>query len=138
VPHIAKSSAGRVKKDTKVFYNQDGAVLVSFWEKSSKAVLLIDTLHKTAPIPPVNQKCSTVLQYNRTKSGVDIFDKRVKGFSCKRKRRRGLYAIFSNVIDMATNNSGIIFNYNPKCYAEIFHSINNLSTNVTNRFVSIH
>jgi hypothetical protein len=132
VPHIAKSSAGRVKKDTKVFYNQDGAVLVSFWEKSSKPVLLIDTLHKTV------QKCSTVLQYNRTKSGVDIFDKRVKGFSCKRKRRRWLYAIFSNVIDMATNNTGIIFNYNPKCYAEIFHSINNLSTNVTNRFVSIH
>jgi hypothetical protein len=39
-----------------------------------------------------------------------MFDKRTRGFSCKRKCRRWPYAIFSNIVDIATNNGCIIFN----------------------------
>jgi hypothetical protein len=109
VPPDARSTKGRTRKDTKVYYDGNRAVLVSFWDKITKPVLLIDTLHRVVPIPSVNQKPTTVLLYNRTKSGVDTFDKRVKGFSCKRKCRRWPYAIFSNLIDISTNNGCIIF-----------------------------
>jgi hypothetical protein len=111
VPPIARSTVGRVRKDTKVYYDNHGTALVSFWDKGTHPVLLIDTLHRTIPIPEVNQKCQTVMEYNRTKSGVDMFDKRVKGFSCKRKCRRWPYAIFSNMVDIATNNGCIIYHH---------------------------
>jgi hypothetical protein len=107
---MARSTAGRIKKDTKVFYNADGVILVSFWDKGVTPVILIDTLHRIVPLPEINHKCASVLAYNRTKSGVDTFDKRIRGFSCKRKCRRWPYAIFSNIIDIATNNGCIIFN----------------------------
>jgi len=48
--------------------------------------------------------------YNQTKSGVDTADKRLRGLTCKRKCRRWPYAVFSNMVDVATNNSCIIFN----------------------------
>jgi hypothetical protein len=106
---IARSTSNRVRKDTRVYYSGDGVAMISFWDKGTKPVLLIDTLHRTVPLPPADGKCVTVLEYNRTKSGVDIFDKRVRGYSCKRKCRRWPFAIFSNMIDIATNNGCIIF-----------------------------
>ena len=109
LPPIAKQTANRVKKDTKVYYNDDATVLISFWDKGNRPVLLFDTFHRNVDIPAVGEKPSTVLQYNKTKSGVDIADKRVRGLSCKRKCRRWPYAIFSNVVDIACNNASIIF-----------------------------
>jgi hypothetical protein len=102
---MARSTAGRIKKDTKVFYNANGVILVSFWDKGVTPVILIDTLHRIVPLPEINHKCASMLAYNRTKSGVDTFDKRIRGFSCKRKCRRWPYAIFS--ISLPT--TGVLF-----------------------------
>ena len=109
VPPIAKSTAQRQRKDSKVYYDNQGTALVSFWDKGTKPVLLVDTLHRNVPVSAINEKPCTVTEYNRTKSGVDIANKRLRGLSCKRKCRRWPYAIFSNMIDIAGNNGSIIF-----------------------------
>lgn len=109
IPAASKSVSERQRKDTKVYHDDQGTVLVSFWDKGRKPVILVDTFHRHVPVPPVGEKSLTVLEYNRTKSGVDIADKRVKGLSCKRKCRRWPYAVFSNMVDIAGNNGSIIF-----------------------------
>ena len=109
VQPISKSTAYRSRKDTKVFYDANGTVLVSFWDKGTKPVLLFDTLHVDVPVPGPNIKAITVLEYNKTKFGVDIADKRIRGFTCKRKCRRWPYAIFTNLLDVSCNNAAIIF-----------------------------
>ena len=108
-PSIAKSTANREKKSTAVFFDQTGTALVSFWDKGNKPVMLVDSFHRNVAIPEVNTKACTVLEYNRTKSGVDIEDKRVRGLSCKRKCRRWAFTIFSNMVDIAGNNGCIVF-----------------------------
>ena len=70
----AKSTAARIKKDTRVFYNDQGTALVSFWDKKNKPVLLLDSFHRVVPIPQAPEKA---LLYNSTKSGVDVADKKV-------------------------------------------------------------
>lgn len=110
VPKVALETRERRRKDTRVFYDETGLALVSFWDKGSSPVLLIDTLHRSVPTPQEGTKCISVLEYNRTKSGVDISDKRTRSFSCKRKCRRWPFAIMANMIDIAGNNACIIFN----------------------------
>ena len=101
----------RQKKDTRVFYDDQGGILVSFWDKGTKPVLLLDTCNRIVPVPDVGEKPCTVKLYNETKSGFDVADKRVRGLSCKRKCRRWPFAIFSNMVDVAGNN-GAILHYN--------------------------
>ena len=108
VPAVARSVLGRQRKDTRVFSDEKGTSLVSFWDKGAKPVLLVDSFHPNVPVPEISEKPATVLMYNNTKSGVDIADKRLRAFTCKRKCRRWPYAMFSNMIDVATNNASII------------------------------
>ena len=110
MPPIARSIEGRSKKDTRIFEDDNGTLLTSFWDKRTKPVLLLDSLHTHVSAPPQGTKPESVLMYNQTKSGVDVADKRIRGFTCKRKSRRWPYAMFSNMIDIATNNATIILN----------------------------
>lgn len=109
IPPVAKSTVGRNRKDNKIYHDENGTMLVSFWDKGTKPVLLFDSFHPYINLPEINQKSSTVMEYNATKSGVDIADKLIRGYSCKRKCRRWPFSIFSNMIDIATNNGSIIF-----------------------------
>lgn len=109
VPDIAKSTVGRQRKDTRIFYDEKGNAMVSFWDKGTKPVILVDSFHTNVPLPEINTKSCTVLEYNRTKSGVDMADKRLRAFSCKRKCKRWPFSIFCNMVDIAGNNGSIIF-----------------------------
>jgi hypothetical protein len=110
IPSDARSTEGRQRKDTKIYKEeQHGTFLVSFWDKGAKPVLLLDSFYPTVPTPERNTKAISILEYNRTKSGVDIADKRLRGLTCKRKCRRWPYAIFSNMVDVSTNNASIIY-----------------------------
>ena len=109
LPQIAKKVAGRVRKDTRVFYNSSGCALVSFWDKGNKPVLLFDSMHRNVQVPPENVKPISVVAYNESKSGVDVADKKMRGYTCKRKCRRWPDAVFSNVLDVISNNASIIF-----------------------------
>lgn len=54
-------------------------------------------------------KPETVEFYNKTKSGVDMMDRKVRTFSTKRKCRRWPYSFVMNIVDIAVCNSSIIF-----------------------------
>ena len=109
-PAIANSTKDRHRKDTKIYYDNNGTALISFWDKATKPVLLVDSFHHNISLPEIQNKAATVIEYNQTKSGVDIADKRIRGLSCKRKCHRWPYSIFSNMVDIAGNNACIIFN----------------------------
>ena len=57
VPPIA-NTAGRARKDTKVWYSNDDTALISFWDKGSKPVLLLDSPHRVVPVPEPPKKLS--------------------------------------------------------------------------------
>lgn len=109
IPAAAKSTKGRVRKDTKYFFTEDNVLLCSYWDKGNKPVLLLDSYQEKMAQPRSGEKPETVLEYNRTKSGVDILDKKVRTPSCKRKCRRWPMAIFSNIIDVSTSNGSHVY-----------------------------
>ena len=49
-----------------------------------------------------------ILDYNKQKGGVDMFDENVEEFSCHRKTVRWPILFFYNLLDTATNNAYIL------------------------------
>lgn len=109
-PREALSIVNRSRGDTKIFYSEN-MCLVSYWDKGQKPVLLLDSFNRHCS-PPNDPECKpdTVLFYNRTKGGVDLLDKKIRAFTCKRKCSRWPVAMFSNFIDTACINACFILN----------------------------
>jgi hypothetical protein len=106
LPEFLKSTTERHHGDSEFAHNE-AMLLVSFWDKGTSPVLLVDSLHRGNET--VNGKPSTVNFYNETKSGVDILDKKIRAFSCKRKCRRWPFAIICNLLDIACINGMYLF-----------------------------
>ena len=49
-----------------------------------------------------------ILDYNQRKGGVDMFDKNLEEFSCRRKTVRWPLLFFYNMLDAAADNSYIL------------------------------
>ncbi|KAF0021771.1 hypothetical protein F2P81_025976 [Scophthalmus maximus] len=76
------------------------ATLVSYVPKRGKTVLLLSTGH---PRPKIDsqrkdRKPHLILDYNRTKGGVDNLDKVLAAHSCRRMTERWPVALFHNII----------------------------------------
>jgi len=56
-------------------------------------------------MPDGEQKPEIINYYNKTKAGVDVLDKLVRAYSCKRSTRRWTVSLFFNVIDIAALNA---------------------------------
>ena len=85
LPAAAKSTKGRERGDT-VHYYSNIATISSFWDKGTKPVNILSTMHGAQKNLGINDgKCEIVDFYILTKSGVDILDKLVRGYSSKRK-----------------------------------------------------
>ena len=85
-------------------------MISSYVPKKNKAVLMLSTKHydkETEDTPP--HKPKTILDYNRTKSGVDTMDQLVKNYSCKRISNRWPMAIFYWMLDVAAHNASVLF-----------------------------
>lgn len=107
VPPVARSVVNRQRGDTKV-YVSGTQLLCSYWDKGTQPVLLLDTFAPRCEIPPVGEKSSTVMFYNKTKCAVDDMDKKVRMYSTKRKCCRWPYSFIMNLIDVASVNATII------------------------------
>lgn len=85
--------------------------LVSYITKPRKFVVLLSSLHHQHEISTEENKFKPeiILTYNKTKSGVDILDKLVREYSCKRSTRRWPLRLFYNFIDIACYNSFVIW-----------------------------
>ena len=86
--------------------------LTSYQCKTSKSVVVLSSLHPDVQIPEEQnpkQKPETILFYNSTKVGVDVFDQMARMYSVKAASRRWPVHVFYNIIDMGLINSWIIY-----------------------------
>lgn len=85
--------------------------LVSYITKPRKFVILLSSTHHEHEIANENEKFKPdiILAYNKTKSGVDVLDKLVREYSCKRNTRRWPLRLFFNLIDVACYNAFVLW-----------------------------
>lgn len=120
VPSSMTSTTERQHGDTKFVHN-DTVLLVSFYDKKSSPVILIDSFHGHYELPAVGTKPLTVRVYNEHKSGVDTFDKKIRAFSCKRKCRRWPFGFVCNLVDIACINAMFLYKRNPNPTDKTYH-----------------
>ena len=90
-----KSTVGRTKGDTKIYHDENGILMVSFWNKGNRPILLVDSHRRRCPVPDIGSKPETVQFCNKTKSDVDTLEKKIRMFSYKRKCPRWPMSVYS-------------------------------------------
>ena len=91
-------------------FSSDGVTMVSYVPKPRKAVILLSSQHRdTALMDDDKRKPHIIEYYNQTKAGVDILDKLVRTYSCRRSTRRWTVALFFNIVDIAAVNALILW-----------------------------
>ncbi|XP_045456529.1 piggyBac transposable element-derived protein 4-like [Melitaea cinxia] len=83
--------------------------IVSYVPKKSKAVLLISSMHHTKQLDPLTKKPEIIMDYNRTKGGVDEIDKKCSNYSSSRRTRRWPLAIFFRILDLSGVNAYALY-----------------------------
>ncbi|CAM4725044.1 unnamed protein product [Leuciscus chuanchicus] len=84
--------------------------LVSYCPKKGETVLLLSTLHRDASVSSRDDKKPTIiLDYNKSKGGVDNLYKMVATHTCKRKTARWPMALFFNMLDVSALNSYVLW-----------------------------
>ena len=112
IPKKAKDLSGRIKKSTK-YFKSGTQILVSYWDKGNKPVLVLSTQH-TSAVNLDSGLPEIISCYNQTKSGVDNMDHMIRLFTCKRKCFRWTYGFLFNLVDIGLLNASIIMrNLNP-------------------------
>ena len=98
------------KITSSMFAFTDRATVVSYCPKKGKNVLLMSTMHKDAVLSTrEDRKPQKVLDYNKTKGGVDNLDKVTASYSCRRMTARWPLVIFFNIIDVSAYNAFVIW-----------------------------
>ncbi|KAK7120985.1 hypothetical protein R3I94_020837 [Phoxinus phoxinus] len=93
-----------------MFAFTDTHALVSYCPRKNKNVLLMSTLHRNAEISSKeHKKPEIILDYNKTKGGVDNLDKLVATYTCQRKTMRWPMVIFFNMLDVSAYNSLVLW-----------------------------
>ena len=111
IPNFLKER--RMLQDTLILHSTDDttATNTSYQSKKSKSVNILSTLHEDAAIPENNspkRNSETVLFYNQTKVGGDVFDQMSRLHSVKAASRWPVH-VFYNVIDMALINCWVVY-----------------------------
>ena len=110
IPQSLRNIKGREILSSKFIFDlQNNITIVSFIPKKSKNVLLLSSSHFDAEISDVGSKPQMILDYNHTKSGVDVMDGRIEHFTCRRKINRWPCLIFFNLLDIANLNGFLLF-----------------------------
>lgn len=90
--------------------------LVSFVPKKGKNVIVFSSMHNDDEVDTETQKPQMILDYNATKSGVDVVDKMCATYNVARNVRRWPMVIFFALLNVAGINAEVIYmsnNYNP-------------------------
>lgn len=95
-----------------VFGFRDDVTLCSYFPKKNKAVVLLSTSHYTTEVVGTAKKPLIIIDYNRTKGGVDNMDKMLGEYSCKRRTLRWPLAFFYNMLDVSALAAYVIFQEN--------------------------
>lgn len=78
--------------------------------KRNKAVILLATIDDKGEIDEATNKPNIILDYNRTKGGVDTVDQMCTTYTTQRNTNRWPLAIFFRILDIAGINSEIAYN----------------------------
>lgn len=105
--------------ESSLFGFQDDFSLVSYIPKKNKCVILLSTMHEDEEIVQETGKPSIIIDYNKTKGGVDTVDQKCSLYSTSRKTRRWPMALFFRFLDMAGINAYVIFVANMYSKSEI-------------------
>jgi len=86
--------------------------MVSYVPKRNRAVVLLSTMHNDDKLNETTKKPDIIMDYNRTKGGVDTVDQLCHKYTTKRSTRRWPMCVFYGMIDIAAVNSFVIFLHN--------------------------
>lgn len=93
-----------------LFDNENKISMVSYVPKKNKFVLLISSAHMNRNVSTDDAKKPVmILDYNKTKCGVDLADQMIGAYTCKRKTNRWPVALFSYMLDTSALNAFIIY-----------------------------
>ncbi|KAK0141262.1 hypothetical protein N1851_021704 [Merluccius polli] len=93
-----------------MFAFTDRATVVSYCPKKGKNVLLMSTMHKDDVMSTrKDRKPQMVLEYNKTKGGVDNLVKVTATYSCRHMAARWPLIIFFYIIDVSAYNAFVIW-----------------------------
>lgn len=95
-----------------IFAFQKNVTLVSYIPKKGKNVLLVSGIHYEDEIDDNTNKPEIIMDYNRTKGGVDCVDKLCAAYDVSRNTRRWPMVVFYSLINVAGINSFIIYSTN--------------------------
>uniref|UniRef100_A0AAX7T8F5 PiggyBac transposable element-derived protein domain-containing protein n=1 Tax=Astatotilapia calliptera TaxID=8154 RepID=A0AAX7T8F5_ASTCA len=83
---------------------------VSYVPRRGKNVLLLSSKHRTPGIcDGPKRKLHIIRDYNRCKGGVDKLDQAVNDYSCRRRTRRWLLALFHHLLDISLYNGYVLW-----------------------------
>ena len=90
-----------------IFGFQNDATIASYCPKQDCVVNMLSAMHSFAEIASnsAEKKPKVILYYYSTESGVDILDRMVRTYTCKRMTRRWPVALFYNMIDFTIVNA---------------------------------
>ena len=90
---------------------QNDAMIAWYCPKKDCLHNMLSTMHTLSEIASNSdeKKPEEILYYNSTKSGVDILDRLVRTYACKRMTRRWSIALFYNMIDVGAVNAYMIW-----------------------------
>lgn len=108
-PEIPTEFHHKRPKNTSMFAFQQNFTLVSYTPKPRKNVIVMSTMHYDDAINPNTGKPEIIMDYNSTKSGVDILDKMNEAYNCARATCRWPMVLFYTLLNVAGINSYIIF-----------------------------
>ena len=94
-----------------IFGFQNDAMIASYCPQKDLVVNMLSTMHSLPEVASnaAEKKPEVILYYNSTKSGVDILDRMVRTYTCKRMTRRWPVALFYNMIDVSAVNAYILW-----------------------------
>ena len=111
IPPSFQASKDREVNSTRFGFSKDERMAIcSYVPKKKKAVIMLSSLHYSESIetsPPF--KPDMIIDYNKTKSGVDSLDQVVKNYSCRRSSSRWPLQIFYWIMDVAAYNASVCY-----------------------------
>ncbi|XP_025831094.1 piggyBac transposable element-derived protein 4-like [Agrilus planipennis] len=111
-PQIPPDMMIKRPEKTTMFAFEEKSTLVSYIPKPRKNVFLLSTMHLDDSIDGETGKPSIIIDYNKTKGGVDTVDKLCAAYNCARITRRWPLVLFYGLLNIAGINSYIIYKNN--------------------------
>jgi len=112
LPPEFKSTAMRLTGSSKFGFTKHIS-LVSYVPKQNKCVCLVSSMHHSRAIDEETNKPEIIMDYNRTKGGVDTLDQMCATYSTSRSSRRWPLTIFFAFLNISLVNSYVIWRSHP-------------------------